>query len=87
MAAVTGRDAILALTADVAGLQKSSRATVEHLEELSGHFERVTANLDALTKIAKESSKQTDRMARTLAQAVDLLDDHEARIAALEARE
>ncbi len=72
MAKTTGQDVILTLLSDVAELQENSLAAAAHLEEL--------------VRLAKDSAKRTERIARTLAKVADLIGDHETRIAALEAR-
>ncbi|MBS1149987.1 MAG: hypothetical protein H6Q89_1685 [Myxococcaceae bacterium] len=72
MAKATGQDVLLTLMADVAELQENSLASAGHLE--------------ALVKLARDSAKRTERIARTLSKLAELVGDHEARISALEAR-
>ena len=72
MATVSGRDVILMLMADVAELKENSRAAAVHLEEM--------------VKLTRDTTKRTERIARTLLKLADLRGDHEERISALEAR-
>jgi ABC-type transporter Mla subunit MlaD len=80
MATTSGRDIILTLMADVAELQENSATTAGHLEVMAEH-------LDNLVKIARDNTKRTERIARTLAKLADLFKDHEDRITMLENRE
>ena len=73
MAKATGHDVTLTLMADVAELQENSLEAAGHLEEL--------------VKLAKDSAKRSERIARTLGKLADLVGDHETRISALEARQ
>ena len=73
MASTTGRDVILTLMTEVAELQANSLAAAQHLEQL--------------VKLAKDSAKRNERIARTLSKLADFIGDHEARSSSLEARQ
>lgn len=73
MATASGRDVILTLMADVAELKENSATATNLLEEL--------------LKVSRDTTKRTERVARTLSKLADLLGDHEERISALEAQQ